>query len=144
MSAIEFSLASQRPFLIPLPEAPFEQHLTGAEGLTERYESLSQLSRSFASMTLEDISPNLVALIRPIFACDLANIVLFTQNTNDDPWISLGAAQLAPSHSSIDETTLWSTYQKQKALWIEDLQNDEELLAAPEEQSIVSAGYRSL
>src|SRR5262249_55632437 len=139
MSAIEFSLASQRAFLIPLPEASFEPHFTAAEGLTERYESLSQISRSFASMTLDDISRNLVALIRPIFACDLANILLFTRDANDDPWISLGATRLAPSHSSIDETTLWSTYQKQEALWIEDLQSDEELVAEQEGQSMVSA-----
>jgi formate hydrogenlyase transcriptional activator len=143
MSAIEFSLASQRPFLVPLPEASFEQHLTGAETLTERYESLSQLSRSIASMTLDDISRNLVALVRPIFACDLANILLFTQDANGVPWRSLGATQLAPSHSSIDETTVWSTDQKQKALWIADVQTDEELLADKETQSILGARYRS-
>jgi formate hydrogenlyase transcriptional activator len=144
MSAIEFGLASQRPFLVPLPEASFDQHLTGAESLTERYESLSQLSRSIASMDLEDISSNLVSLLRPILSCDLANIVVFAQDEGDVPWRSLGAAQLAPLHASIDESTVWAAYQEQKPLWIADWHTDERLSVRKEAESAAGVEYRSL
>src|SRR5215467_14012462 len=108
MSAVEFGLASQSPFPHSFSPVPFERPLTGSEALSAHYEGLSQLSRSIASMTLEDISRNLVALLRPIFPCDLVNIVIFNQRTNDMPWRSLGAGQLAPLDSSIEETTVWS------------------------------------
>src|SRR5215467_13277497 len=110
MSAMEFSLASQRPFICSLPDATFEQPLTASsEPLVARYEALSQLSRAIASMTLDDISRNLVALLHPIFPCDFANIIL-TQDENDVPCRLLGTEQLAPLNAPSDETTIWSTY----------------------------------
>src|SRR5215470_7584448 len=105
MSAVEFGLASQNPLPHSFSQAPFEQPLTGPEALAARYELLSQLSRSIASMTPEDISGNLIALLQPLFPCDLANIALLNQGTNDVPWTSLGTAQLAPVDSPIEEST---------------------------------------
>jgi len=58
MSAVEFSLATQTSFLHSLPQV---HTLTGSEALAARYEGLSQLSRCIASMTLEEISRNLVS-----------------------------------------------------------------------------------
>src|ERR1700746_194435 len=56
MSAVEFGLASQSRFPHSFSQVPFEQPLTGPEALAARYELLSQLSRSIASMTPEDTS----------------------------------------------------------------------------------------
>jgi formate hydrogenlyase transcriptional activator len=144
MSAIEFSLASHRPFICPLPDAVFAQPLTAPERLVARYEALSQLSRAIVSMTVEDISRSLVALLHPIFPCDLANIVLFTQDTNDVPWRLLGTGQLALLQAPSDETTIWSTYEEQKPLWVEDWQTDERLAVRKEAQNAAGVGYRSL
>ena len=144
MSAVEFGLASQRPFSCPLPQAPFEQPFAEPEALAARYGALSQLSRSLASMALEDISGNLVALLQPLFPCDLANIVILHQGTNDVPWTSLGAAQLAPLDSPMGETTVWSTYEEEKPLWITDWQSDERLVVRKEAQKAAGVGYRSL
>jgi formate hydrogenlyase transcriptional activator len=144
MSAVEFGLASQSPFPHSFSQVPFEQPLTGPEALAARYELLSQLSRSIASMTSGDISRNLVALLQPLFPCDLANIVILNQGTNDVPWTSLGAAQLAPLDSPIEETTVWSTYEEEKPLWIADWQNDERLAVRKEAEKAAEVGYRSL
>jgi formate hydrogenlyase transcriptional activator len=95
-------------------------------------------------MTLEDISRNLVALLHRIFPCDLANILLFTQGTNDVPCRLLGTEQPAPLHAPIDETTMWSTYEEQKPLWVEDSQMEKRLDVGKEAQNAVGVGYRSL
>jgi formate hydrogenlyase transcriptional activator len=144
MSAVEFGLASPRPFLYPFSQVPFEQPMTGPEASAARYEVLSKLSRSIASMTLEDISRNLVALLGPIFPCDLANIVIFNQDANEALWRSLGAAQLAPLDGPIEETTLWATYEEEKPLWIADWQDDERLEVRKEAQTASGVAYRSL
>jgi formate hydrogenlyase transcriptional activator len=142
VSAIDFGLASQRPFL--LPQAPFEKPSTSSEQLATRYEAIARLSRSIAATPLEDISRNLVELLRPVAPCDFANIVLLAQDTIDLPWRSFGAAQLAPLRASIDETTVWSTFQEQKPLWITDWQTDERLVVREEAQNAVGIEYRSL
>ena len=141
MSAVEFSLATQTSFLHSLPQV---HTLTGSEALAARYEGLSQLSRCIASMTLEEISRNLVAHLRPVFPCDLVNIVIFNQGTNDVPWRSLGAGQLAPLDSSVEETTLWSTYEQQQPLWVADWQEDERLAVREEAANTAGVAYRSL
>jgi formate hydrogenlyase transcriptional activator len=142
MSAVEFGLASPRPFL--LPQVPFEQPVTGLEALAARYEALSQLSRSIASMPFDDLSRNLLALLRPIFPCDLANIVIFNQATSDVPWRSLGAGQLAPPTAALEQTTVWSTYEEERPIWIDDWQTDELLAVRDEAQNTEGVGYRSL
>ena len=144
MSAVEFGLASQRHPLYRIPQPPFEVPTTGPEALAASYERILQLSRSIGSMTLEDISHNLLALVRPLFSCDLVNIVIFNQGTNDDSWRSLGAAQLAPLDGPIDETTVWSTYEEEKPLWIPDWQNDGRLAIRKEAQKAPGVGYRAL
>jgi len=139
MSAIEFGLASPRPFLCPPPDSPFEDAFGESERLAQRYRSLSELSRSIAAMSLEEISHNLVALLRPIFCADLANIVLFGQAESEAAWRSLGAAQLAQLRASVDESTIWSTYEQQKPLWVADWQTEEQPEIRKEAESAVGA-----
>src|SRR6266581_107435 len=144
MSAVEFGLTSQTPFVYAVSQRPFEQLLTESEALEARFGALSHLSRSIASMTPEVLSHNLVALLGPLCPCDLANIVIFNKGNDDVLWRSLGAAQLARLDIPIEETTLRSVYQEQKPLWIVDSQQDERLAVRKEAQSAVGVGYRSL
>jgi formate hydrogenlyase transcriptional activator len=144
MSAVEFGLTPQPPFLSSLSQLSFEHSLTGSEALAARYEALSQLSQSIASMTPDILSRNLVALLRPMFLFDFANIVIFHAGAPDAPWTSLGTEQLAAKDGPLEETTVWSVYQEQKALWISDWQQDEGLAARKEAQNAVGVGYRSL
>jgi formate hydrogenlyase transcriptional activator len=143
MSAVEFGLASQTSLVRTLPQLPFERSFTASE-VTVKYQALNQLGRSVSSMTLEDLSRNLVALLRPLFSCDLGNIVIFNQGTDGVPWRSLGAAQLAPLDGPIEETTVWSVYEEEKPLWISDWQQDERLAVRKEAQNAVGLCYRSL
>src|SRR5215467_8368418 len=144
MSAVEFGLASQSPFPHSFSPVPFERPLTGSEALSAHYEALSQLSRSIASMTLEDISRDLVALLRPLFPCDLANIVIVDQGADLYPFTSIGAAQLASLDGPMEETRTWPTYEEEKPLWAADSQNDERSLVSKEAQKAAGVGYRSL
>lgn len=143
MSAIEFGLATQGPFPTLLHPAPFEKHST-SEQLAPRYEAVCRLSRSIAAMPLEDISRNLVELLRPLAPCELANIVLIAQDAGALPWRSFGVAPLAPLSASIDKTTVWSTFQEEQPLWIADWQTDQRLAVREEAQNTVGIEYRSL
>jgi len=144
MSAVEFGLTSQTPFVYAVSQRPFEQLLTESEALEARFGALSHLSRSIASMTPEVLSRNLVALLQPLFPCDLANIVIFNEGNNDVSWRSLGAAQLARLDIPIEDTTVRWVYQEQKPLWIVDSQQDDRLAVRKEAESAVGMGYRSL
>ena len=144
MSAVEFGLTQPPSFISTLTQAPFEQLSTGSETLNARYEVLSRLSHSIASMTPETLSGNLVALLRPLFPCDLANIVIFNQGEEGIGWKSLGATQLACLDLPLEETTVWSVYQEQSPLWITDWQHDERLAVQKEAQATANIGCRSL
>ncbi len=147
MSAVEFGLTSQTPFVYEVSQRPFEQLLTESEALEARFGALSHLSRSIASsiasMTPEVLSHNLVALLRPLCPCDLANIVIFNKGNDDVLWRSLGAGQLARLDIPIEETTLRSVYQEQKPLWIVDSQQDGISLALSSTAAHSSGLFRS-
>jgi formate hydrogenlyase transcriptional activator len=144
MSAAEYGLTPQPPFLSPLSRMPYEQPSTGAEALTGRYEAVSRLSRAIASMSPEILSRNLVALFQPLFQCDLVNIVIFSQEENDTRWKSLGEGRLISRDIPIEETTVWSVYDEQRPIWIVDWKHDDRLAVQKEAQHAVDAGYRSL
>ena len=143
MSAVEFGLTLQ-PFINALSQMPFEQPFSGSETLAARCEALSHLSRSVASMSPEILSRNLVALLRPLFVCDSANIVIFNKGANDAPWTLIGEEHLAALDTPIEESTVWPVYQEQKALWIEDWKEDERLAVRKEAEDAAAVGYRSL
>jgi len=143
MNTVEFGLTPEAAFVNTLSPAAFEQCLRGSE-LTPRYESLLYLSQSFASMTSEMLSRDLVALVRPLFPCAFVNIVVFDSGGHDVCWRSLEADQLAPLDIPIQETTVWSVYQEQKPLWIADWQDDERITVQREARSTTDVQYRSL
>jgi formate hydrogenlyase transcriptional activator len=144
MSAVEFGLTSETPFVHTLPQLHFEQSLAGSQTLAARDEGLSHLSRSAASTTPDLLSRNLVALLRPLFPCDLVNVVIFDEADNDGRWTSFGAEQLATLDLPFEKTTVWSVYQEQKPLWISDWQQDERLAVRREAQNTSGIGCRSL
>jgi formate hydrogenlyase transcriptional activator len=143
MSAVEFGLTSQAPFMSTLLPVAFDQTLTGAGALTAS-EGLSQLSWSTASMTPETLSQDLVALLRPISAFDFANIVLFNESDAETAWKSFGTPQLAMLDGPVEESTVWSVCQEQKPLWIGDWQDNKRVAVRKEAERAVGVGYRSM
>ena len=150
MSAVEFALTPQPPFLGKLSSQLFEQPPTTPEVLAARYAGLSDLSRSAMSMSPEVLSRSLVALLRPLLAIDFANIVFFngSDNESDDgiTWSSFGTEQLSSPDGAIEESTLWSVYQEQKPLWIADWVQSDRLAVRNEAQkaALQKTGVRLL
>jgi hypothetical protein len=62
MSAVEFGLTSQTPFVYPDEQPPIAHPAAGLESLAARYERLAQLSSLIAAMTPEILSRDLVGL----------------------------------------------------------------------------------
>src|SRR5882724_8943809 len=143
MSAVEFALTHQPPFLSTLSPHPFEQPVTGAEALAARYEGLSQLLRSTVGMTPEALSHNLIALLRPLFSFDFANIVIVDEDITGAAWTSYGTGQLAMLDAPVEESTVWSVYQEQEPLWIADWLRSDRLAVRNEAQKAAAIGYRS-
>ena len=144
MSAVEFSLPSPPPLLIAVPHVPLEPRQPELESFEKFYEVLSQLSRSIASTAPDALSRNLAALLRPIFGADFTNIVIFNESDGTIAWTSFGSDELATSGGPIVESTLWSVYQQQEALWVADRQRDERPAVRKEAEGQSTAGYRSL
>src|SRR5262249_18774100 len=118
----------------------FEQTVAGAETLTSRYEALSRLSLTIASVSPDVLSRNLVALFRPLFPCDLVNIVIFNQDGAGLSRRSLGAPELARLDLPVEETSVWSAYQEQQPVWVADWQKDVRAVIRNE----AGMSYRSL
>ena len=144
MSAIEFGLPSESPVLSPLSPMPFDRCSSKSGWSPVLFERLFQLSRSIASMTPEVLSGSLVALLRPLFPCELASIVVFDARNLDCPWRSLGSEKLAQSDIPIEETTIWSVYEERKPLWVLDWQTDERTAVREEAQRMLGIDHRSL
>jgi formate hydrogenlyase transcriptional activator len=144
MSTVEFGLTCNSPLMSSLPQLPFDSSPAVSDVLAARYEKLSQLSRSVASMTPETLSVNLVALLRPFHICDFANILVFQGCNSDVPWTSFGTPELAAIVGPLEESTIWMVYQKQEPLWIDDWQLDERFATRKEFESAAVLGYRSI
>ncbi len=144
MSAFEFGLTSQTPFVYAAGQPTLAHASTTLESLAARYEALAQISRSIASMDPETLSHDLVSLFQPLFPCDFVNIVMFDQADGAGSWKSYGVEELARPEIPVEETTVWSVYQQQKPLWISDWQQDDRLPVRKEAQNALAVGYRSL
>jgi formate hydrogenlyase transcriptional activator len=144
MSAIEFGLISQTPFVYAAAQPTLAHGSTGLESLSTRYELLAQISRLMASMDPEIVSRDLVGLFRPLFPCDFVNIVMFDQADGGGSWKSYGAEELARPEVPVDDPTLWSVYQEQRPLWVVDWQEDERLAVRKEAENAMGVEYRSL
>jgi formate hydrogenlyase transcriptional activator len=144
MSAIEFGLTSQTPFVYSAGQPTLGHASTGLESLAARYEALAQISRSIASMDPEILSRDLVSLFQPLFPCDFVNIVMFDQADGAGSWKSYGVEELARPEIPVEETTVWSVYQEQRPLWVVDWQEDERLAVGREAENGMGVEYRSL
>src|SRR5579864_5312008 len=127
MSAVEFGLTSQTPFVYAVGQPRLAHASTGLESLAARYEALAQISGSIASMDPEILSRDLVSLLQPMFPCDFVNIAMFDQADGAGSWKSYGVEELARPEIPVEENTVWSVYQEQRALWVVDWQEDERL-----------------
>jgi formate hydrogenlyase transcriptional activator len=143
MSAVEVGLTSQTPFLVVAGQPMLAHGSMGPESLAARYEALAQISRSIASMDPEIFSCHLAGFLRPLFPCDFANIVMFDQANGANSWKSYGDEELAPE-MPVEETTVWSVYREQRALWVVDSPTDERLAVRKEAENSMGVGYRSL
>jgi GAF domain-containing protein len=112
--------------------------------LAKQYESLSRLSISLASLTPEELSRNLAALLRPLLDFDFFDVIVFKQGTSEVLWHSVEAGRFLPADVPIEETTLWWVYQQQQALCIADWRLDDRFAVRREALKRMGIEYRSL
>src|SRR5215813_5763608 len=143
MSVTEIGLRPESALLSALPQVVTEQPSTDSLSLVTRYEAVSGLARSLASMTPEILSRDLLALFRPLFPCDFVNIVILDPGGSEVNWRPFGDEQLARLDVPMDQTTIWSVYQEQRPLWVVDWQYDERM-AVQKEGCKAEIAYRSL
>jgi formate hydrogenlyase transcriptional activator len=57
----------------------------------KRHEALLRLAKSLASSTLQDLSSNLAAFLRPLLDFDFLDLIVFKEGSSDVVWHSVGA-----------------------------------------------------
>jgi formate hydrogenlyase transcriptional activator len=144
MSISEFGLRPESALVGLLPQVPCKQSVMDSFTRAARYEAVSGLARSIASMTPETLSRDLAALFNPFFQCDFVNIVVLDSRDNEAEWRSFGDDQLASPGAAMEQSTVWSVFDKQQPLWVEDWQLDERAAVQKEGHSAIGIGYRSL
>lgn len=144
MSVAEFGLRPQDSFMSSLPKMLLSQPLVESKTLAKQYEALSRLSISLASMTLEDLSRNLAALLRPLLDFDFLDVIVFKQGTSEVLWHSVGAGQFAPADVPIEETTFWWVHRQQQPLCIADWRLDDRFAVRREALKRRGIEYRFL
>ena len=144
MSIAEFGLRPQNSFTSSLPKMLLSKPLTESKTLAKQYEALSRLSLSFASLTPEELSRNLVALLRPLLDFDFLDVIVFKQGTSEVLWHSIGAGQFAPADVPIEETTFWWVHRQQQPLCIADWRLDDRFAVRREALKRMGIEYRSL
>ncbi len=112
--------------------------------MARHYEALSRLSISLASLTPEDLSRNLAALLRPLFDFDFLDVIVFKEGSSEELWHSVGAGQLPSSDVPVEETTCWWVYQQQQPLFIADWKRDDRFAVRREALKKLGFEYRSL
>jgi len=144
MSAVEFGLTSQTPFVYAVGQPMLADASTALGSLAARYEALAQFSKSIAWLDPEIFSRDLVSLFQLLFPCDFVNIVMFDPADVAGSWKSYGVEDLVRPEIPFEETTVWSVYQQQRALWVVDWQEDERLAVRKEADNAMGVEYRSL
>ena len=109
-----------------------------------RHEALLRLAKSLASSTLQDLSPNLAAFLRPLLDFDFLDLIVFKEGSSDVLWHSVGAGQLPPSDVPMEETTCWWVHQQQQPLCIADWKRDDRFAVRREALKKLGFEYRSL
>jgi formate hydrogenlyase transcriptional activator len=143
MSVSDFVLTSQTPYGHESVLPSFDRLAAESQSRTQ-YDGLSRLCVSISSMTSETLADGLPALLHPLFKCDLVNIVSIGEDSNAVSWRSSGAEQLSASHRPFEETTVWSVWHEQEAIWVADWKYDQRSQVREEAESAGGAAYRSL
>jgi formate hydrogenlyase transcriptional activator len=144
MSVAEFGLTPRASFMSTKSQMQLEKPLAGAETMARHYEALSRLSISLPSLTPEDLSRNLAALLRPLFDFDFLDVIVFKEGSSEELWHSVGAGQLPSSDVPVEETTCWWVYQQQQPLFIADWKRDDRFAVRREALKKLGFEYRSL
>jgi formate hydrogenlyase transcriptional activator len=144
MSIAEFGLRPQDSFTSSLPKMLLSQPLAESTTLAKQYEALSRFSISLASLTPEELSRNLAALLRPLLDFDFLDVIVFKQGTSEVLWHSVGAGQFAPADVPIEETTSWWVHRQQQPLFIGDWRLDDRFAVRREALKRMGIEYRSL
>ncbi len=144
MSIAELGLRPQDSFTSSLSKTLLSQPLVESKTLAKQYEALSRLSISLASLTPEELSRNLAALLRPLLGFDFLDVIVFKQGTSEVLWHSVGAGQFAPADVPIEETTFWWVHRQQQPLCIADWRLDDRFAVRREALKRMGFEYRSL
>jgi formate hydrogenlyase transcriptional activator len=144
MSIAEFGLKPHESLMSFLPNMPMAELANESETLAKQYEALSRLSISLASLTPEELSRNLAALLRPLLDFDFLDVIVFKQGTAEVLWHSVGAGQFAPADVPIEETTFWWVHRQQQPLCITDWRLDDRFAVRREALKRMGIEYRSL
>jgi len=144
MSIAEFGLRPQDSFMSSLPKTLLSHPLPESKTLAKQYEALSRLSISLASLTPEELSRNLAALLRPLLDFDFLDVIVFKPGTSEVLWHSVGAGQFAPADVPIEETTFWWVHRQQQPLCIADWRLDDRFAVRREALKRMGIEYRSL
>ena len=119
------------------------QPLVESKTLAKKYEALSCLSISLASLTMEELSRDLAALLRPLLDFDFLDVIVFKQGTSEVLWHSVGAGQFAPADVPIEETTFWWVHRQQRPLCVADWRLDDRFIVRREALKRMGSEYRS-
>src|SRR5271166_3296335 len=103
MSIAEFGLKPRESFISTLAQMRSDQPLAKSETPVGRYEALSRLSLSLASLTPEELSRKLASLLRPVLDFDFVDAIVFKEGTSDALWHSNGAGPLPSSDVPMEE-----------------------------------------
>jgi len=144
MSIAEFALRPQDSFTSSLPQMLWSQPLAESKAMAKQYEALSRLSISLASLTPEELSRNLAALLRPLLDFDFLDVIVFKQGTSEVLWHSVGAGQFDLAEVPIEETTFWWVHREQQPLCIADSRLDDRYPVRRETLKRMGIEYRSL
>jgi formate hydrogenlyase transcriptional activator len=144
MSVAEFGLRPESALVSALCQSASESPMVDSRELASRYEAISRLARSIASMSPEILSRDLLALFQPIFACDLASIVVVGFGDDEVTSKVFGDEQIAGLCVPAQESTVWSVFEEQRPLWVMDWEYDERPAVRNEACNATGGGYRSL
>ncbi len=145
MSVAEIGLKPRESFISTLAQMRLDQPpLAKSETLAGRYEALSRLSLSLASLTPEELSRKLASLLRPALDFDFVDAIVFKEGTSDVLWHSNGAGPLPSSDVPMEETTYWWVHQRQQPLCIADWKRDDRFAVRKEALKELGFEYRSL
>jgi formate hydrogenlyase transcriptional activator len=122
----------------------FEKPLMEPETLASQYQALSRLSLSLASLTPEELTRKLAALLRPVLDFDFLDVIVFKEGTSEVLWHSIGAGQHPAIATPMEETTYWWVYQQQQPLYISDWKRDDRFAVRREALKKLGFEYRAL